>query len=229
MRLFFFHGWAQAPREKTRTCPREAILAGASDDVHFGDLFITENVRLGSSRRLILIAVASRQCPRSLAQRITKNVRLGFITAAEVDRRHFTTVSTFAGAANFERTDISNRPNFVHEPCRSVHPRVCGRKWLHQLDWEFARTVCLSCCHLRIDVQRASAVAFLFLTSVGGGRGRCMDMPMCMRTFRVPASSDCAKFCVARVRRIMFPARSGQNLSTRSQRTRPQSLENVLP
>ena len=85
------------------TCPREAILAGASDDEHFGDLFIT------------------------------KNVRLGFIPVAEVDRRRFTTVSTFAGAANFERTDISNRPNFVHEPWWSVHPRVCGRKWLHQV------------------------------------------------------------------------------------------------
>ena len=83
-------------REKTKTCPREAILTGASDDEHFGDLFIT------------------------------KTVRLGFITAADVDRRHFATVSTFAGAAIFERTDISNRPNFVHEQCRSVHPRGWG-------------------------------------------------------------------------------------------------------
>ena len=91
---------------------------------------------------------------------ITKIFRLGFITAAEVDRRHFTTESTFAGAANFERTDISNRPNFVHEPWWSVHLRVCGCKWLHQVAWEFARTVFLSCSHLRIDVQRASAVAF---------------------------------------------------------------------
>ena len=54
-----------------------------------------------------------------------------------------------------------------------------------------------------------------------------MDMPMYMRTFRDPASSFSAKFCVARARRIMFPALSGQNLSTRSQKTRPQSLENV--
>ena len=99
----FFHGWAQAPREKTKTCPREAILAGASDDEHFGDLFIT------------------------------KNVRLSFITAAGVHRRRFTTVSTSSRAANSERADISNRPNFAHEQCRSVHPRVCGWKWLYQV------------------------------------------------------------------------------------------------
>ena len=104
-RPLFFHGWAQFPREKTRTCPREAILAGASDDEDSGDLFIT------------------------------KNVRLSFITAAEVDRRRFTTVSTFAGAANFERTDISNRPNFAHEQCQSVRPRGWARKWFHQEAW----------------------------------------------------------------------------------------------
>ena len=82
----FFHGWAQALCEKIKTCPREAILASASDDEHFRDLFII------------------------------KNVRLGFITAAKVDCHHFTTVSTFASAANFERTNISNHPNFVHKP-----------------------------------------------------------------------------------------------------------------
>ena len=86
------------------TCLREAILAGASDDEHFGDLFIT------------------------------KNVRLGFIPAA--DRRRFTTVSTSSHAADSERADISNRPNFVYEQCRSVHPRGWWRKWLHQVVWK---------------------------------------------------------------------------------------------
>ena len=69
---FFSTDGLRAPRGKTKTCPREAILAGASADEHFGDLFIT------------------------------KNNRLGFITAADVDRRHFTTVSTSSHAANSE-------------------------------------------------------------------------------------------------------------------------------
>ena len=67
---------------------------------------------------------------------ITKNFRLGFIPAAEFDRRRFTTVSTSSHAANCERADISNRPNFAHERSQSVHPRGCGRKWLHEVAWE---------------------------------------------------------------------------------------------
>ena len=55
---------------------------------------------------------------------------------------------------------ITNHPNFTHLPCASVHPRGCGCKWLHKVAWEFARTVCVSWSHLRIDVQGTSAVAF---------------------------------------------------------------------
>ena len=43
---------------------------------------------------------------------------------------------TSSHAADSERADISNRPNFAHEQCRSVHLRGWVRKWLHQVVWE---------------------------------------------------------------------------------------------
>ena len=49
-RLVFFHGWAQVPREQTKTCPRAAILNHALDDGQYeGDehLLLTESVRVG--------------------------------------------------------------------------------------------------------------------------------------------------------------------------------------
>ena len=48
---------------------------------------------------------------------------------------------------------MTNLPNFAHLPCVSVHSRGWACKWLHKV-------ACVSCSHLRIDVQRASAVAF---------------------------------------------------------------------
>ena len=53
---------------------------------------------------------------------LSKNVRVREIMTAEVDRCHFTTFSTSSHAANFERTELLNRSNFVHE----VMDR-CGR------------------------------------------------------------------------------------------------------
>ena len=41
-----------------------------------------------------------------------------------------------------------------------MNPRGWRWKWLHQVAWAFARTICLSCSHLQIDVQGTSAVAF---------------------------------------------------------------------
>ena len=41
-----------------------------------------------------------------------------------------------------------------------MNPRGWRRKWLHQVAWAFARTICLSCSHLQIDVEGTSAVAF---------------------------------------------------------------------
>ena len=92
------------------------------------------------------------------------------ITAPEVDCRRFTTVSTSSHAANCERADISNRPNFAHERSQSVHPRGWVRKWLYQVVWERV------CAHrLRVVNSFANCCpaseqgSILFTTSVGGG------------------------------------------------------------
>ena len=107
---FFFHGWAQVPREQTKTCPGEAILNHALDDGQY-----EEGTNISSSPSVFVLVK---------------------ITVAEVDRCHFTTVFTSSHAADSERADISKRPNFAHEQCRPVHPRGWRRKWLHQVVWE---------------------------------------------------------------------------------------------
>ena len=128
------------------------------------------------------------------------------ITAAEVDRRRFTTVSTFAGAANFERTDISNRPNFAHEQCQSVHPRGCGVPVAPPGGLGSSLRAPSACRVVICELMSSERVLWLFVPHLSwSGRGRCMDMPMHMRTFRDPASSFSAKFSVARARRIVFP------------------------
>ena len=132
------------------------------------------------------------------------------ITIAEVDRCHFTIVSTSSHAADSERADISNRPNFAYERSQSVHPRGCGRKWLHEEAW--VRVCAPSACRVFIcELMSRERAQRLFVPRFSWWwRGRCMDMPMCvpdfrclfeesvtakdvLRTSRVPASSVCTK------------------------------------
>ena len=83
-----------------------------------------------SSRLLVFIAVASRQCPRSLARILS--------------------------ALTFRILRISHM-NHVGQCIRVGAGASGSTRWRGT---KFARTVCLSCSHLRIDVQGTSAVAF---------------------------------------------------------------------